>query len=65
MSADIGDWLWFATFVVIIGVPFWKMYDKTGVNKGWLITLLVPFAGYALLLLVLAISKWPHAKESA
>jgi hypothetical protein len=49
--------------LVILAIPFWKMYDKTGVNKGWLIVILVPVIGYFVVWLVLAVSAWPNLKR--
>jgi hypothetical protein len=63
VSMEIDEIIISVVFYVILAIPFWKMYDKTGINKGWLIVLFVPVIGYFVVWVVLAASKWPKMEQ--
>jgi len=55
------------TFIglLLLGIPFWKILDRTGVAKGWILLLLISPLGIFLLWLVLARARWtPRAVEA-
>lgn len=65
MDSVVGEWISWLVFLAVIGIPIWKMFDKAGINKGWLVTLLFPFIGYVITLIVLAVSRWPNTRDIA
>jgi len=59
----MGGMGWSLIGAALLIIPFWKIYDKTGVDKVWLLALLVPVPGYFLVWLALAASAWPNARQ--
>ncbi len=55
------------TFIglLLVAIPFWKIHDRTGVAKGWILLLLIPGLGIFFLWLVLARARWtPRAVDA-
>ena len=50
-------------WIPLVIVPFWRMYDRAGVNKWWLLAIIFPALGYFVVFLVLAVSRWPNSPE--
>jgi hypothetical protein len=48
-----------ALVLLIIGIPFARLYRRAGLNRLWLVLLVVPIVGIFGVWLVLAVSDWP------
>jgi len=46
---------------IIIAIPVWKILVRTGMNRGWIILLIIPFFGWLILWSIIAAAKWPNA----
>lgn len=44
---------------LVVGIPFWALYSRAGLSRGWLVLAVVPLLGMMLLWLVLAVKDWP------
>ena len=51
--------------LVIVLIPFWVIFSKTGNSKLWLAVLIVPFFGIFFVWLTLALSDWPNKPRRA
>lgn len=50
---------------MLFAIPFWKILDRTGQSKAWVVVLLLPVLGVFILWLVLAVSQWRTTTEGA
>jgi hypothetical protein len=49
--------------LLIFAIPFWKILDRTGLSKAWVLALLLPGLGVFILWLVIARSQWRMTPE--
>jgi|HubBroStandDraft_5_1064220.scaffolds.fasta_scaffold95528_2 hypothetical protein len=49
---------------VVVGVPFWKICERTGLSPALILLLLIPGAGWIILIWVVALSEWPSVRQS-
>lgn len=55
MEAIFTSVLFFAAFLLL---PFWKIYSRAGLNPYLSLTVLIPFFGFIIAGLILAVSDW-------
>ncbi len=46
------------SIVILFLYPTWRIYDRVGLDKKFLLTLLIPYIGFFVCAAILAYSKW-------
>ncbi|GLQ34786.1 hypothetical protein GCM10007939_10690 [Amylibacter marinus] len=55
----------FAMMFVLFGLPLVFLTLRSGVSKFWMLLLIIPVLGWAMLLWMLTFVTWPSQEESA
>ena len=50
---------------LILIIPTWRIFDRAGLNPFLSLVLLIPVAGFVLVLAMLAFTRWPSTEGGA
>ncbi|MEO3428038.1 hypothetical protein AAFN88_04225 [Pelagibius sp. CAU 1746] len=51
-----------AILAVLFLFPLWRIFFRTGMNPATSLLILIPFAGWLVVVLLLAFARWPNGR---
>lgn len=49
----------FLVFIVLAGIPLWRILTRAGFSGAWVLLLILPPIGWLVITLMLAFAQWP------